>query len=415
MKDRPHIDDAPGLVWRARKGGWAATWQARTDIVKRGYEPPTVHLWTGDAPDDMDRQHIAMQCQRLQSEMLLWSKGGGSALNVFTGTVKTLIDSYQTHQHSRYKKVRYQTRKAQDSLLRRINAQYSDVRVEEIDGVWLLEQHAAWSDDGVKLAMGHLFVGQLRSLFAFGKTILKDAECRRLCDDLRDMRFPMPKARETYLTSDQVLAIRTEAHKLGYHSLAIGQTLQFDCTLRQRDSIGEWTPIEEPGVSDVISPRLGKWSRGVRWEEIDDNLILRHVTSKKQKPITVDLKLAPWTIEEFARIAGVEPAFLRRDLLPAKGPVVVDERTGYPWKASEYRRKWREVADSVGIPKNIWNMDSRSAAITEATDAGAALEDVRHAAAHSQVSMTARYSRGAEQKIAKVMQLRVEHRNKPKT
>lgn len=415
MTDRPDIPNAPGLVWRARAGGWAATWQARTDLVRKGYKPQTVALWTGAAPDEKDTYWIANECQRLQADMLFWSKGGTAAFNDYRGDVRSLINNYQTHPLSRYKKVRYQTRTAQDSLLRRIMAQYADTTIAEIDAVWLIEQHAAWSDDGVKAAMGHLFIGQLRNLFRFGKLILKDKECRRLCEDLHDMRFPMSKAREVYLTSDQVDAIRLKAHEWGWYPMAMAQALQFDCTLRQRDIIGEYVPLSEPGVSEIINPRVGKWARGVRWEELDDNLILRHVTSKKEKPVVVDLKLAPWSMEELAFVAEVEVAFLRRDLLPAKGPIIIDWRSGYPIKASEYRRKWRELADAVGVPKSVWNMDTRSGAITEATDAGAALEDARHAAAHSQVSMTARYSRGAEQKIAKVMALRVEHRNKPKT
>jgi site-specific recombinase XerD len=60
-------------------------------------------------------------------------------------------------------------------------------------------------------------------------------------------------------------------------------------------------------------------------------------------------------------------------------------------------------------------MDSRAGAISEATDAGADLEHVRHAATHSNISMTQRYSRGAEDKITVVQIARLEHRNKPKT
>lgn len=73
------------------------------------------------------------------------------------------------------------------------------------------------------------------------------------------------------------------------------------------------------------------------------------------------------------------------------------------------------VADAAGLPKSVRNMDSRAGAISEATDAGASLEDVRHAATHSNTSMTARYSRGAEGKVASVMQTRTAHRNKTRT
>jgi hypothetical protein len=60
-------------------------------------------------------------------------------------------------------------------------------------------------------------------------------------------------------------------------------------------------------------------------------------------------------------------------------------------------------------------MDSRAGAITEATDAGATLEETRHAATHSDTKMTQRYSRGSSDKIAAVMKKRIEHRNKKGT
>jgi hypothetical protein len=34
----PKITDAPGLVMKPRAKGWHARWQARTDLVKRGYQ-----------------------------------------------------------------------------------------------------------------------------------------------------------------------------------------------------------------------------------------------------------------------------------------------------------------------------------------------------------------------------------------
>jgi site-specific recombinase XerD len=55
-------------------------------------------------------------------------------------------------------------------------------------------------------------------------------------------------------------------------------------------------------------------------------------------------------------------------------------------------------------------MDSRAGAITEATEAGADLEHIKQAATHSDISMTQRYSRGAEEKTAGVMRQRAEYR-----
>ena len=76
-----------------------------------------------------------------------------------------------------------------------------------------------------------------------------------------------------------------------------------------------------------------------------------------------------------------------------------------------YTREWRKVATAAGIPKNVWNMDARAGGISEADDAGAELDDIRSAAAHSQASTTARYVRGTIGKSRKVAQLRQAHRS----
>jgi hypothetical protein len=84
------------------------------------------------------------------------------------------------------------------------------------------------------------------------------------------------------------------------HSMALAQAFQFDGTMRQKDIIGEWVPLDEPGpLSDVISGNE-KWVRGIRFEEIDQNLILRHVTSKRDKLLTIDLKQCPMVMKELA-------------------------------------------------------------------------------------------------------------------
>jgi site-specific recombinase XerD len=95
--------------------------------------------------------------------------------------------------------------------------------------------------------------------------------------------------------------------------------------------------------------------------------------------------------------------------------MIICEITGLPYSTAEFRRKWRLVADKAGLPKAVKNMDSRSGAISEATDAGIDLEHIRHAATHSDIAMTQRYSRGSEDKVANVQRLRLAHRNKPKT
>ncbi|MGX9424874.1 MULTISPECIES: site-specific integrase [Bradyrhizobium] len=161
---------------------------------------------------------------------------------------------------------------------------------------------------------------------------------------------------------------------------------------------------------------------GIVWQEIDHNLILRHVTSKKGKETEVDLKLAPMVLEEFGEMIGGQPLVVvdqvtkkvsvNRHLLPASGPVIVCDTSGLPWTDCEWRRKWRKVARTCGIPDNVWNMDSRSGAISEAIDAGVPLEFVRHAATHSDIAQTQEYDRVQAKATARTMKARVENRNK---
>jgi hypothetical protein len=70
------------------------------------------------------------------------------------------------------------------------------------------------------------------------------------------------------------------------------------------------------------------------------------------------------------------------------------------------------VARKAGIPDNVWNMDVRAGAITEAEDAGVDLDIIRGAVGHTQSSTTARYSRGAIGKSRTVATQRLAYRTK---
>lgn len=413
MTARPTVDNAPGLIWRPCKAGWEARWRARYDLIKRGYPATPQRLWKGQEPTELERQWISDRCHVLQDEMLLWGRGGIPQAQPFDGTLRSLASCYQTDPDSTYQKLRYRTRIGYDYMIKRIIDQYGETSLgdgfregEPAEGIkarTLLRWHEGWVD-GSKIAFGHSMIGILRTMFGFGATLLEDKECERLCSVMHKMKFKMGKSREEVITAVQATAVRRKANEYGLMSIALAQAFQFDCTLRQKDVIGEWVPVSEPGISDVIEGNE-KWLRGLRWEEIDENLILRHVTSKRQKEIVIDLKLAPMVLEEFGRLGE----------LPDTGPVIVSETRGRPFYAHEWRRDWRGIATLAGIPPEVYNMDSRAGAITEATDADIPLEHVRHAATHSNIATTQGYSRQQAKKTANVMQLRVKHRNKAET
>src|SRR4051812_40039926 len=175
----PQIDDAPGLRWKLRLGGWEAIWQCQTDIRARGFLPTSVSLWKGRLLGDADREWIVNRCQLLQKEMRTFRVGAAPELGGFDGTLRGLINAYETDKDSTYQKLRYRTRENYGSLTRRIFRDHAEVKVEDIKARTLLAWHREWCAEG-HIAMAHSLVGMLRTLCTFGKTILEDEHCARV-------------------------------------------------------------------------------------------------------------------------------------------------------------------------------------------------------------------------------------------
>lgn len=325
-------------------------------------------------------------------------------------TVRQLIEAYRSDPISPYHSLRYRTRVNVDGVLRRIAQRQGSAPLDTIKHRTLVEWHKAWSQNGKHLPMAHSMMASLRTIVGFGLVFLEDRDCLFLRSVLREMKFPQGPARSQILIVDQIDALRAQAHKEGCPSIALAQAIQFEGTFRQKDIIGEWVPYDEPGLSEVTSARYGKWDRGVRWHEIDDNLVLTHVTSKKQKKVTVDLKLAPMVIEELQAMYCELGEPLTRARLPASGPVIVDEESGRPYLTHKFRRRWRELARAVGIPDDSQQRDTRATAITEAVGYGVSIEDAGKAATHSTTQVTAIYLRGDAAATARSMKTRATNR-----
>lgn len=398
--------EAPGMIWRRRKNEWVSVWLCRTDIAEKGFTPRTVSLWHGQHPTDAESFWISQECNRLQAAMLKFNRHGHEKVDQFDGTLEGLAAAYQTDPDSNFPRLRYGTRQHYITICNLIMKKYGEESLKELRARELRAWHREWTEAGTSIA--HTKMAMLRILFNFGSVYLESDECARLAGIMHGMRFKMAKPRTERLTAEQATAIRHQARLSGLVSIAWAQAFQFDCTFRQRDVIGEYVPMAEPGVSDVMFQGW-KWLRGIRWEEIDQHMVLRHTTSKRNKDIEIDLNLAPMVVEELTRDFGG----FERSLMPASGPIIVFEVTMLPFHNNIFRNNWRKIANACGIPKTVRNMDSRAGAISEATDAGATLEDVRHAATHSNIATTQNYSRGSTGKVANVMKLRAAHRNRP--
>jgi len=216
----------------------------------------------------------------------------------FDGTLRSLGDCYRTHEQSPFHKLRHKTRKHYDFLISRIIDRYGHQKLAEWKAVEINRVYEDWAERG-NVSTGHATVTILRILINFGAAILEDSECQRLSGVFHSMHFSPGKPRdEQRLTGDQAMAIIHKAHEMGRHSIALAQAFQFDCGLSQRDVIGEWVPTGEAGVSEITHGNQ-KWLRGLRWSEIDKDLVLRHIGSRDENLMEIPLSKAPMVMAEF--------------------------------------------------------------------------------------------------------------------
>lgn len=330
-------------------------------------------------------------------------------------TLRKLIKLYRKDPLSRWHKLRHSTKQNHENLLRQIDRRYGKKKLRKIKGRTLLEWHAEWLD-GDKFSASRAFIKKIRVVFGYGLTILENKECARLRQIMSAMRFPGAPKRKQRVTAEQAILIRKSAWQFGWGWLALAQAFQFDVMLRQKDVIGEYLPVDvEEGGAGLLEVGEEKWVRGLMWSEIDDQLILRHQTSKTNKPVVVDLKLAPMVMEDLRRMGFVSKRGPIRLIKRPEGPVIVSGETGLPPVAFDFRRKWRTLARARGIPDHVFNMDSRAGGITEAFDAGADADFIRSAATHSELATTQGYNRGEElNRSSAVLRARVRKRGKPK-
>jgi integrase len=108
-------------------------------------------------------------------------------------------------------------------------------------------------------------------------------------------------------------------------------------------------------------------------------------------------------IEELASVAPED----------RNGPLIVNPRTGLPYRQWYFREVWKRSAAEAGVPATVWNRDLRAGGITEARQAGAPTDDVAKTAGHSSKRTTARvYDRDTLEAARRVAKARAAHRRR---
>ena len=389
----------PQLVWDRGVPIWRATRAA----IKAGFPTKRVNL---KIFADNEAALFA-RCYRLTAEQNDWLSGRRGHDATWDGTIRAAINLWQTDAASPYQKIEASTRHPYDIYARMIVEMVGERRVDALDARDLRRWHGEWSaplENGSKprIAAARMAVIVLKNALIFAAGCRK-AGCSELLAILRDIKFPNPRPREEAPTAPEVIAARKAAHGMGHPAAALAYALQFEGAMRQWDVVGKWVPLADKKPSSVIDGR-SKWI-GPMWSQIDEHLILRYAPAKtlftSGAKVVLDLKEYPMVMEELAKV----PIEARR------GPLIVNPRTGLPYRNWYFGEVWRQVRKITGIRKEVWNRDMRAAGITEGGQAAAPTDDLAKQAGHANKRTTAKvYDRDRLESARRVAKARVAHR-----
>lgn len=388
----------PGLKRRPRAdGGFAWYWIAGA-VSRRASEYPrkTIRIEAATV------EEAEAQAWQYTAELRMWLLERTNEV-AYNGTLGSLIDCYQTDEDSPYRGVRENTRRSYDHDLKILKSRVGDVRVKTLRRKEFVRWHrnfaAPAEENGEpRVRRAHGLMTMVRMLLSFGVSMRYQA-CRDAKDVLAEVQFEMPAPRRKTLTFELASKVVDEALKVGARSMALGQALQFELGLRQIDVVGTWITDHGQAAGVVVNGK--RWTGGLTWADLTAEKLAMRTSKTGQEGV--------WNPAEYPLLVKVMGAYADDERM---GPAVMDERTGCPYAPQGYSRRWRPIADAAGVPADVWNMDSRAGAITEADEAGADPEDTRKFATHANRKTTQRYVRDTSQATSRVAKLRVAFRGR---
>ena len=173
---------APQLAWDRGVPVWRATRAA----IKAGFPTKRVNL----SFFDKDEAALTARCHRLTAEMNEWLSGRRNRDVTFNGTIRAVINLWQTDKNSPYHLIEASSRHPYDIYARMIVETVGERRVDALDGRDLRRWHAEWSaplDEGGKprLAAARMAVIVLKTALTFAATCRKPG-----CAELREHPEP---------------------------------------------------------------------------------------------------------------------------------------------------------------------------------------------------------------------------------
>ena len=231
-----------------------------------------------------------------------------------------------------------------------------------------------------RVRRAHGAIRKLRGVLSYGVEC-RLAHCATAREILSLIRFAAPEPRTVKMDYEHALAICDKAIELKRPSIAITQAIQWDTALRRIHIIGEWVPVQDGEKGGIIRGKT-KW-RGLTAADVStDQVLTVPVVSRNKKATRHDLSKCPLVQHVLEKVS-----------LPKLGPLIVSETTNLPYRENYYATEWREIAVAAGVPANVWSMDARAGAISEAEEATGSIEAARKLAGHTSARTTLGYVR----------------------
>lgn len=364
-------------------------WKCPKKFRELGYEPTSVNLGKVGTGKDLD---MAREARRLTVAMLDHYKE-----EVYpAGSWAWLIRRYETDPYSPFHKIKVNTRATYQYGLNRWMKAIGHLPIgaltfEEISKI----EHAMLAKGRTASNIKRMMT-MLRIIAGYGKA-LRNSDARDVADTLSEMKFASAPPRTIHATRAQIRAIVDEADARGMFAFAAGLLIQWTYMLRSVDVRGQWLP--DSGKQGGILRDGQRWQDGMTWDMFDPDLNwFEKVISKtaRSQPEPLRFQITP-ELRGRLTLLGNRGRF---------GPVILSERFGLPYSRYAWAQAFRRIRDDLKLPKELWMMDTRSGAITEARDMGADPFAIRDAAQHANLNTTDRYMRGRSESAAKVLQLR---------
>jgi hypothetical protein len=361
------------------------------------YEPKTLRIYVGGLDPKAAGERIQRICQREQEAMLAWADGNASDRErlgpKYDGTLKSVIELYRNDEESSFPNLKDNTKQSYRDSLKIVAETIGLRRLDRLHPKNFRRYYNNWrepaesgGEERIRRAYG--CIQMVRVVLSYG--IEADIpECKRLRDGLSRMSFEKNPPREEIMSFEQAESIVDLCLKENDVSMALTQAVAFDCMFRQGDIRGDW---REESLTYVLRPgevqRGSKIWSGMTIDQLRPGGVLSVRTSKTGQPVAHAIDkctLVMRCLERLDRSNPFAPVAARPD--------------GKPWADRQsFAKAWRKYATAAGLPKNVWNMDTRASAITEAAASGVSDDDIASTGAHDNKRTTrAIYKREAKQ------------------